>query len=86
MLRARFVSGESSHYWRQRIELNLSASYYISICSVSDIEGLSSVAQASEKSLDIHIDPVFAADLINMPSGQRVLFMVALYLVVDFIS
>lgn len=85
MLRARFSLAKVGNYL-QKITGDVVGSYRIKQHSVRGEGDMVTVANTSQKSLDIQRGPILSADLFQTEEGNQVLFLVAHHLVIDLVS
>ncbi|KAL5357022.1 hypothetical protein BJX96DRAFT_135429 [Aspergillus floccosus] len=85
MFRARFVQSQDGE-WRQRILAESASSYRLQTHQIANEFEISSRTTESQRSLDIHHGPVFAADVFEFPGHKQILALVAHHLCVDMVS
>jgi non-ribosomal peptide synthase protein (TIGR01720 family) len=85
MLRARFVKVEGGG-WQQVILGSTSSSYAFEAHSVATKAHAGEIISATQKGLDIRQGPVFAVNLVNIRSGEQIVFIAAHHLVIDVVS
>ncbi|GAB1212714.1 Trichosetin synthetase PKS-nrps1 [Aspergillus terreus] len=83
--RARFVQSQDGE-WQQRILDESASSYRLQTHYITNEHEISSRTSESQRSLDIHHGPVFAADVFELPSHRQILALVAHHLCVDMVS
>lgn len=86
LLRARFGQNSEGE-WLQRIHPdNASDSYVLNSRTVENDNEILSAVQELQRSLDIQRGPLVAVGLLNLESGQQMLFATCHHLVVDLVS
>lgn len=85
MLRARFQQDQRGHWTQLVLRDTAPGVYAFNVHEVADRAQSVSIAQASQKSLNIKDGPVFAVDMFTQNDDQFI-FLVAHHLVVDLVS
>lgn len=85
MLRARFHQDQRGHWTQLVLRDTAPGVYRFNVHKVADRAQSVSIAQASQKSLNIKDGPVFAVDMFTQNDDQFI-FLVAHHLVVDLVS